>query len=148
MSKAVKLKNNLYLDSRSIVHNKTILKTFLDNLNTIVASGSNSNGTWLRFKDDTTIAYGIRSFSNVHNDDAQVGGLWYTSAIELGKLPCKFASRPIIMLTGNKGSMNAYELNVSNSGEDIGYCWFANGTKRTGVYVEMGYIAIGKWGGG
>ena len=30
MSKAVKLKNNLYLDTRGKVHNRTILKTYLD----------------------------------------------------------------------------------------------------------------------
>lgn len=32
MSKAIKFKNNMYLDTRGAVHNGTILKTYLDNL--------------------------------------------------------------------------------------------------------------------
>lgn len=31
MSKAIKFKNNMYLDTRGAVHNRTILKTYLDN---------------------------------------------------------------------------------------------------------------------
>lgn len=38
MSKAVKLKNNLYLDTRGAVHNGTILKTYLDNINTNITN--------------------------------------------------------------------------------------------------------------
>lgn len=34
MSKAIKFKNNMYLDTRGAVHNGTILKTYLDNRKT------------------------------------------------------------------------------------------------------------------
>lgn len=36
MSKAIKFKNNMYLDTRGAVHNGTILKTYLDNEKTRV----------------------------------------------------------------------------------------------------------------
>lgn len=36
MSKAIKFKNNMYLDTRGAVHNGTILKTYLDNLQTVI----------------------------------------------------------------------------------------------------------------
>lgn len=41
MSKAIKFKNNMYLDSRGAVHNGTILKTYLDNMNTNITNLSN-----------------------------------------------------------------------------------------------------------
>lgn len=45
MSKSVKLKNNLYLDTRGIVHNKEILSDYLDNLsNKIINPSIGING--------------------------------------------------------------------------------------------------------
>lgn len=52
MSKAVKLKNNLYLDTRGIVHNKRILNTILFPIGYVYLSVNNTNpgtifgGTW------------------------------------------------------------------------------------------------------
>lgn len=52
MSKAVKLKNNLYLDTRGIVHNKKILNTILFPIGYVYLSVNNTNpgtifgGTW------------------------------------------------------------------------------------------------------
>jgi len=52
MSKAVKLKNNLYLDTRGIVHNKKILNTILFPIGYVYLSVVNTNpgtifgGTW------------------------------------------------------------------------------------------------------
>lgn len=52
MAKAVKLKNNLYLDTRAIVHNKKILSTILFPIGYVYLSVNNTNpgtifgGTW------------------------------------------------------------------------------------------------------
>ena len=52
MAKAVKLKNNLYLDTRAIVHNKKILNTILFPIGYVYLSVNNTNpgtifgGTW------------------------------------------------------------------------------------------------------
>ena len=52
MSKAIKLKNNLYLDTRGIVHNKKILNTILFPIGYVYLSVNNTNpgtifgGTW------------------------------------------------------------------------------------------------------
>lgn len=43
MSKAVKLKNNLYLDTRGIVHNKKILNTILFPIGYVYLSVNNTN---------------------------------------------------------------------------------------------------------
>lgn len=42
MSKAIKFKNNMYLDSRGAVHNGTILKTYLDNLSNNINNNTNA----------------------------------------------------------------------------------------------------------
>lgn len=49
MSKAIKFKNNMYLDTRGAVHNGTILKTYLDNMNTSITN-MNTNITNLSKK--------------------------------------------------------------------------------------------------
>lgn len=52
MSKSIKLKNNLYLDTRGIVHNKKILNTILFPIGYVYLSVNNTNpgtifgGTW------------------------------------------------------------------------------------------------------
>ena len=64
MSKAVKLKNNLYLDTRGIVHNKKILNTILFPIGYVYISVNNTNpgtifgGTWEQIKDTFLLAWG------------------------------------------------------------------------------------------
>ena len=64
MSKAVKLKNNLYLDTRGIVHNKKILSTILFPIGYVYISVNNTNpgtifgGTWEQIKDTFLLACG------------------------------------------------------------------------------------------
>ena len=64
MSKAVKLKNNLYLDTRGIVHNKKILNTILFPIGYVYISVNNTNpgtifgGTWEQIKDTFLLACG------------------------------------------------------------------------------------------
>ena len=64
MSKAVKLKDNLYLDTRGIVHNKKILNTILFPIGYVYISVNNTNpgtifgGTWEQIKDTFLLACG------------------------------------------------------------------------------------------
>ena len=64
MSKAVKLKNKLYLDTRGIVHNKKILSTILFPIGYVYISVNNTNpgtifgGTWEQIKDTFLLACG------------------------------------------------------------------------------------------
>lgn len=64
MSKSVKLKNNLYLDTRGIVHNKKILNTILFPIGYVYISVNNTNpgtifgGTWEQIKDRFLLACG------------------------------------------------------------------------------------------
>ena len=45
MSKSIKLKNNNYLDSKSVVHNKQLLSDIVDKLNKLNNVGLNGTGT-------------------------------------------------------------------------------------------------------
>ena len=64
MSKAIKLKNNLYLDTRGIVHNRKILSTILFPIGYVYISVNNTNpgtifgGTWEQIKDTFLLACG------------------------------------------------------------------------------------------
>lgn len=149
MAKRVKLKNDMYLDTKYSVHNDTILYTFLETLKQkiIYDSGNNVNGSWIRFEDGTMICYGTRSFT-VSNSTG-VGSLWYTGVIQMGKFPQQFISTPICPIFLIEGVLNPTERRqLSNT--NIGYTYLYNGTKRTNQQIILGFLAIGSWksGGG
>lgn len=144
MSKAIKFKNNTYIDSSAIAHNRQSLKNILE-AKTIYDSGSNSNGSWLRYNDGTMICYGTRYFTITA--DYLVGTLYYNQNgvnIGLGNYPLSFVDTPVCILGGGSGSLNYIEHNYSG-GSSLGYCWFFNPTKRAEQTIRLGFIAIGKW---
>ena len=106
MSKAIKFKNNTYIDSSAIAHNRQSLKNILE-AKTIYDSGSNSNGSWLRYNDGTMICYGTRYFTITA--DYLVGTLYYNQNgvnIGLGNYPLSFVDTPVCILGGGSGSLN------------------------------------------
>ena len=144
MSKSIKFKNNTYIDSSSISHKRQLLNSILET-KTIYDSGSNSNGSWIRFNEGTMICYGTRTFSIVA--DYAVGAVFYNQngvSIGLGNYPISFIDTPICVLGGGSGSLNYIEHNYSG-GTSIGWCWFFNPTKRTQQTIRVSFIAIGKW---
>lgn len=153
MSKAIKFKNNMYLDTRGAVHNGAILKTYLDNLenskqniitNLINRIIDSSGSNYIKFTDGTMVCWGSKNYT-LTNNDAQIGGLWYTTRItDLGTFAQTFKQVPIVITGCIKGAFNVAEYNC-NSTTNVGYCWFTNGTKRTNESITFVYIAIGKW---
>ena len=78
MSKAVKLKNNLYLDTRGIVHNKKILNTILFPIGYVYISVNNTNpgtifgGTWEQIKDTFLLACGDKYANGATGGESEV----------------------------------------------------------------------------
>lgn len=144
MSKRIKLKNDMYLDTKYSVHNDTILYTFLETLKqkVIYDSGKNVNGSWIRFEDGTMICYGTRSFT-VSNGTG-VGSLWYTAPVQMGRFPRDFISTPVCPIFLMQGTLNPTERQ-DLSKTHIGYTYLYNGTKRTNQSVTLGFLAIGSW---
>ena len=78
MSKAVKLKDNLYLDTRGIVHNKKILNNILFPIGYVYISVNNTNpgtifgGTWEQIKDTFLLACGDKYANGATGGESEV----------------------------------------------------------------------------
>lgn len=113
-----------------------------EDINSIIETGSNTNGSYIKFNDGTMICYGFRT-NTITNDRTQVGGMWYTNQIDLGSFPVSFVEMPTIILH-NFGVLTILEHNdVTN--QNIGTVYMGNGTKRTNVEQKTMFVAIGKW---
>ena len=111
-------------------------------LATIIESGSNGNGNYIKFNDGTMICYGFRT-NTITNNRTQVGGMWYTNQIDLGNFPVSFVEMPTIILH-NLGVFAILE-HTDTSSQNVGKVYMGNGTQRTNVEQKTMFAAIGKW---
>ena len=78
MAKAVKLRNDLYLDTRGIVHNKKILNNILFPIGYVYISVNNTNpgtifgGTWEQIKDTFLLACGDKYANGATGGESEV----------------------------------------------------------------------------
>lgn len=139
MSKSIKLQNNTYLDSSSIVHNKELLSTKI-----IHDSGSNDNGSWVRFEDGTMICFGEKELGDINCTSAW-GSVYESPVVDFGFYPQKFITRPTLILQQASGG-TCYPETLSNStNEKLGTTWFWRPKADTCRDVIYSFFAIGKW---
>jgi len=140
MSKSIKLKDNNFIDSTGIVHNKELLSTKI-----IHDSGSNDNGSWVRFEDGTMICWGERSLGSVVCGVSWGYAYETETSINLGSYPQAFIERPILSLNQITGGTCYPEVINNSTNTSLGETWFWRPQKTTCGGVIYGYIAIGKW---
>lgn len=149
MGSTVKLANDLYLETSSIVHKQgsqiTPLDTYLD---TIVESGSNANGSWTKWSDGTMIIDKI--ISGTADITTAWGNLYVSRDINLGSFPVSFIETPTVVVSPQTQTGTQYML-VGNGG--YGYATNVNAgsvalvrpNSRTSVAYRLEVIAKGKW---
>ena len=128
----------------------------IDNLNntigTIVESGSNENGNWIKYNDGTMICTATKLFENVSVTNSW-GNLYETQELSLGNFPQQFISTPTgincIMITNSnsseKGSAGFIEYIVQTSNTSWGKTAIAKAVSSPSVNIGLSLIAIGKW---
>ena len=117
----------------------------LDNC-VIVDSGSNSNGSWVKWADGTMICYLSRGYSA--NGDFVADGSIFLKDFDGWTFPKPFIVTPFVQVTNR--SANAYRRtwpycsgNISNTNiEKIGIITYWNASSAEGVFY---LLAIGKW---
>lgn len=134
MLKSIKLKNDTYLDSSSIVHNRTLLPNLI-----IVESESNNNGSYIKFGDGTMICYGT------HNIISTSTQTW-----EPIDLPCTFVGEYIVIASLSDVGQGYSTLTTGLGVRIKGQNQFWGHVKATtvpsgGLDLTIFYIAIGKW---
>lgn len=147
MSKAIKFKNNVYLDTRGAVHNGTILKTYLDT-KTIYDSGSNALGSYIRFQDGTMICWKTTPSMAV-NITNRWENIYYGKITTIYNYAMNFISTPVIIWdvipdTSTGCFKVSYEAPVITS-SGISNLSVARPNSRAGVSVKLWFIAFGKW---
>lgn len=140
MSESIKFKENTYWDSTSITHNKELLSTKIIN-----SSGSNSNGSWIKFEDGTMICY------NTFQATADVSLAWnyiYYGYIEGKKYYAHpFISKPMVQITTDNNETTTFGFSSTICTVTATYIEsipIFRGSKNTwNGYVHV--LAIGKW---
>lgn len=141
MAKSIKLKDNKYWDSSSIMHNRELLSTKVIN-----SSGSNSNGNWIKFEDGTMITYQeieVEMACNTAWGNLFVGN--YATAINF---PQTFKELPkvLIDLKLKVGACFKVEWEIpiitTSSYKNIG---IGRGSSSNAVGLTITLYAIGKW---
>lgn len=142
MTKSIKLKDNKYWDSSSIMHNRELLSTKVIN-----SSGSNSNGNWIKYEDGTMICS-----KRIIQKNVKLTNSWYTlfinendTMVDLGNYAATFIEEPVVNITymGGNGCwlINNNGYSVSSPGK-VQLCTVSS---RTIGNCILDITAIGKW---
>ena len=123
-----------------------------DAINSIIESGSNANGNWIKYNDGTMICTATKLFENVSVTNSW-GNLYETEELTLGNFPQPFISTPeginCIMITNSnssgKGSGGFVEYIVQTTNTSWGKTAIAKPASSVAANIGLSLIAIGKW---
>ena len=109
----------------------------------IIESGSNANGTYIKFADGTMICAGSYSIASLAVSTASLGGYRSSPTAALLTFPAEFFARPVLtaMSVGGDG------ISVTQGGVSTATAyliWTAVSTQPAGDR-EADWIAIGRW---
>lgn len=145
MGSTVKLANDLYLETSSIVHKQGDTITPLDD-KIIYDSGSNSNGEYIRFADGTMICRGIIKLTS--STQYTSGGLTYYCADTYINYPAEFiytSSKDIQMTSQTRHENMNYICNTYAVPQSKTQARISLQTTRNNYDRNIMWIAIGKW---
>ena len=106
----------------------------------LIESGSNNNGSYIKFVDGTMICYLTKSISV---DCTSQWGQLYEGGAAVGSLPATFVSAPIVMVT-NTAPDGYFEGMRDTTTTTWGTLRMAIPSAATRVFV-VNFVAIGKW---
>ena len=106
----------------------------------LIESGSNNNGSYIKFVDGTMICYLTKSISV---DCTSQWGQLYEGSAAVGSLPATFVSAPIVMVT-NTAPDGYFEGMRDTTTTTWGTLRMAIPSAATRAFV-VNFVAIGKW---
>lgn len=125
----------------------TAVKAIQNTLSTIIESGSNSNGTWLKYDNGIMICY--KKFSGT----AKITQSWYnlyetpsSEALDFGNYPQEFIEAPLVFTQFSGGNSQWIDAWIDNTktASKVGKAIVCSASSKTaGAYYNI--IAIGKW---
>lgn len=114
-------------------------------VNSIVESGSNTNGSWVKYIDGTMICY--KTISKTVSVTSSWGSIYESGEITLGDFPQEFIAIPVVNITvqneNNIGGMIELVKNITT--QSAGKTLLVRGTTTTNANYIFNIVAIGKW---
>ena len=112
-------------------------------VNSIIESGSNENGSYLKFSDGTLICYSTVTITTTIN--TAWGSMYESSQVSLGTTPYTFYGSFIV--TGTcVGTRSAFLENITDASvNSYGKTYLARPSSATSNDYKFQLIAIGRW---
>lgn len=135
---SIDLDDEVSTESTNGVENQAI--TNYVNTKGITESGSNANGSYIKFDDGTMICYATLPFAM--NITGQFEGIYYanTGAITF---PQEFYETPTINVTIRGVAGGGYSFYTPTKSDFSGFIWKIQSKSNVDLYVM--YFAIGRW---
>lgn len=112
-------------------------------INSIIETGTNSDGSWIKYKDGTMICYITKEYNNI-NVINEWGSVYESDRIQLGNFPQQFINTPTV--TANcVGGSTVFLESLSPTNTSIGETWFMRPVSQSNISPKISFIAIGKW---
>ena len=109
----------------------------------IVESGSNDNGSYIKYSDGTMICY--KSTSEITINITTSWGSLYEGSLNVGNFPIEFVETPTISVTPFGSGMLIEQGGANASKTSWGTIVVVRPTSVSGVKAKFHLIAIGKW---
>ena len=116
----------------------------LSTISDIIAYGSNSNGSYIKYANGVLICYGNYDTGNLTGWDTW-GGL-YVKSISFGDFPHQFIAPPVILKTIQRGYSGwIFNDSDSSSSTSWGPVAIMRPTSGEDTYYKISLLAIGRW---
>lgn len=110
---------------------------------TIIESGSNDNGSWIKYSDGTMICY--KSTGEIDMNVTTSWGSLYEGNISIGNFPAEFIETPTISVTPFGSGMLIEQGGIDASKTSWGNITGVRPNSVENVKARFHLIAIGKW---
>ena len=109
----------------------------------IIESGSNSNGSYVKFSDGTMICYRVTDVIAMNIDVAW--GSLYEGSVDMGQFPISFIETPAISIVPFGSGMLVEQAGANANNSSWGIVTVVRPTVVQNIQARFYLIAIGKW---
>lgn len=114
-------------------------------INNIVETGSNANGTYVKYSDGRMECYKTITVTGINITNKWVNLYENGSVISLGNFAQTFKERPTVSLSKSEGQGCWVQVHDNISTTSAGRCYVASATSRSNASLTFEIIAKGKW---
>lgn len=133
-----KVTDNDMNEIKEVVNNNATM------LGNIIESGSNANGTYIKYDGGIMICFKTITITGVNINNSW-GALYESGAIQLGDFAQTFSKRPTIIVEKSVGQGCWLELHDNMSPTSAGRCYVVSATSSTNKNLTFEIIAFGEW---